>query len=211
MIFWTRAWKSGSPEGCILYYVVDGGCALELSDQTISLKKAGVCILNLREAARLDVPKGCLGVLLSMDYFAICEMYSRAQIAFTMSCSNKRYDELCSRMQLLLLAYAGGGHVNVCRELNGLYSDLEPLWMELVLETPAYHIRQRALNAEKGSVLDKWAALDCAEDLTRSDPEYLERTAVPEMLIEKAAPAGGELRLKFRMEPNEMRMIIITA
>ena len=97
------------------------------------------------------------------------------------------------------------------QELNGLYSDLEPLWMELVLEAPAYHIRQRALNAEKGSVLDKWAALDCAENLTRSDPEYLERTAVPETLIEKSAPAGGELRLKFRMEPNEIRMIIITA
>ena len=103
----TRAWKLGSPEGCILYYAVDGGCALELSGQTISLKKAGVDILNLREAARLDVPKGCLGVLLSMDYFALCEMYSRPQIAFTMSCSNKRYDELCSRMQLLPLAYAG--------------------------------------------------------------------------------------------------------
>lgn len=97
------------------------------------------------------------------------------------------------------------------QELNGLYSDLEPLWMELVLEgmeAPAYHIRQRVLNAEKGSVLDKWAALDCAENLTRSN---LERTAMPEMLMEKAAPAGGDLRLKFRMEPNEMRMIIITA
>ena len=127
MIFWTRAWKSGSPEGCILYYVVDGGCALELSDQTISLKKAGVCILNLREAARLDVPKGCLGVLLSMDYFALCEMYSHPQIAFTMSCSNKRYDELCSRMQLLLLAYAGGGPANVCRELGEFYLLLQLL------------------------------------------------------------------------------------
>ena len=97
------------------------------------------------------------------------------------------------------------------QELNGLYSDLEPLWMELVLEgmeAPAYHIRQRVLNAEKGSVLDKWAALDCAENLTRSN---LERTAMPEMLMEKAAPAGGDLRLKFRMEPNEMRAIIITA
>ncbi|MCI9545044.1 MAG: hypothetical protein HFE93_12875 [Acutalibacter muris] len=63
--------------------------------------------MEIRESARLDIPKGCLGALLSMDYFALCELYSRPQIAFTISCSNKRYDELCSLIQLLLLAYAG--------------------------------------------------------------------------------------------------------
>lgn len=100
------------------------------------------------------------------------------------------------------------------QELDGLYSDLEPLWMELVLEgmtAESCHVRQRILNPGKGSVLDKWIALDCVENLTRGDLEYLERTAVPEMVMEKIRPASGEIRLKFRMEPNEMRMIMITA
>lgn len=113
--------------GVHIIYVVDGSCALELSGQTVSLKKVDAYILNFRELARLEIPKGCLAALLSIDYFALCELYSRPQTAFTMSSSNKRYNELCSRIQLLLLAYAGGGPANVCRELGEFYLLLQLL------------------------------------------------------------------------------------
>lgn len=110
-----------------IVYAVDGSCTLLLANETVQIERAGIYLLNFREPARLEVPRGALTALLSIDYFALCGLYNRPQIRFTVSGSNQRYDELRSRIQSLLLAYAGGGPANVCRELGEFYLLLQLL------------------------------------------------------------------------------------
>lgn len=99
--------------------------------------------------------------------------------------------------------------------LNGLIVDLDPLSIELLLTgLPVEHgpflIRQRILNEKQGGPLAKWIHLGCISNLSRDDLEFLERTSVPEVSLEKREAPGGELLLQFTMEPNEIRYISIS-
>ena len=73
----------------------------------------------------------------------------------------------------------------------------------------AYRIRQRVLNTEHGSVLDKWVRLGSQKDLSRDDLEYLNQTSVPEVISEVRQAAEGVIRISVRLKANEMRMIQI--
>lgn len=99
-------------------------------------------------------------------------------------------------------------------QLDGLFVDLEPLEIELVLagfreDQGPYCIRQRILNEAQGGPLGKWVALGCSSNLSRGDMEFLERTSIPAVTLEQREAPGGQLCLRFRMEPNELRSITI--
>lgn len=99
--------------------------------------------------------------------------------------------------------------------LDSLFVDLEPLEMEIHLtnlpERPGpYYIRQRILNEKQGGALGKWVRLGCILNLSRDDLEFLERTSVPDVVLEQCEAVNQELTLRFAMEPNELRLIIIS-
>lgn len=99
-------------------------------------------------------------------------------------------------------------------EVDGLFENNDPYLMELVLTgleaEKDYRIRQRVLNRKLGSILDKWVEMGYPAALSRDDIEYLERITTPEVSVEQRKAGGGELRLALRMEPNEIRLIMIT-
>ena len=73
-----------------------------------------------------------------------------------------------------------------------------------------YRIRQRIMNEETGSVLHKWRKLGAPAILSRDDQEYLYQTCIPEVISEERTAEDGTIRITFRMEASEMRMIQIT-
>lgn len=99
-------------------------------------------------------------------------------------------------------------------ELRKLFTDLDARIMELILNVGAdespYIVRQQILNEQKGSILDKWIDFDCSPNLTRNDMEYLEKISIPEIIAETIRPLAGQLRISFKMEPNEIRLITLT-
>ena len=102
-----------------------------------------------------------------------------------------------------------------CRpeELDRLFVNMDHLNMELriLLETEGetYTVRQRILNAQKGSVLDKWIDFGCSVNLSRGDMEYLEKIAMPEIIMERKMCIDNELRINMKLEPNEIRLITV--
>lgn len=99
-------------------------------------------------------------------------------------------------------------------ELDQLFVDLDRCCMELIVRYPqdetALIVRQETLNAEKGSILDKWIRFGCSESVSRSDMEFLERTSIPEITAERVVPLDRAIQISVQMEPNEIRMITIT-
>ena len=98
-------------------------------------------------------------------------------------------------------------------QIRNLFSNTDPLSMELVLDVPGdgevYNVRQRILNERKGSVLDNWIGFGCSPNLSRSDMEYLNRVSTPGVTMERMAVVDSQIRLSFRMEANEVRLITI--
>ena len=98
-------------------------------------------------------------------------------------------------------------------QICGLFANTDPLSLELTLDVPeeggVYKVRRRILNEQKGSVLDNWIGFGCSPNLSRSDMEYLNRVSTPGITMERAAAVDARLRLSFRMEPNEIRLITI--
>ena len=72
-----------------------------------------------------------------------------------------------------------------------------------------YYVRQRILNEKQGSPLSKWISLGCVSSLSRDDMEFLERTSVPDVTLDRVPGKDGELRLRVVLEPNELRIITI--
>lgn len=98
-------------------------------------------------------------------------------------------------------------------EMGKLFVNTDPLNMEFRIRFPenraAYTIRQRILNAGKGSVLNKWIDFGCSTKLSRGDMEYLGKTSTPEIVMERKESMDNELRLTLTLEPNEIRLITI--
>ena len=99
------------------------------------------------------------------------------------------------------------------QDLGKLFVNIEPVNMEFRIRFPekreVYTIRQRILNAEKGSVLGKWIDFGCSTNLSRDDMDYLGRTSTPEIVMERKESMDFELRLTLTLEPNEIRLITI--
>ena len=95
-----------------------------------------------------------------------------------------------------------------------LFENTDPRVVELVLKDlesgKSYRIRQRILNREKGSLLQKWVDLGCSDSLSRDDLEYLDQASTPEVVADIRNAEEGVLRISFRMEANELRMIRIS-
>ena len=100
-------------------------------------------------------------------------------------------------------------------ELPGLFENLDPRRLKIQIsgleEGRKYRIRQRTLNQEHGSILDKWIKLGGNRDLSRDDQEYLSLTSVPEVTAAEMISESGMLELELVLEANELRMIQITA
>ena len=98
-------------------------------------------------------------------------------------------------------------------ELGKLFVNIDPINMEFRIRFPEnraiYTIRQRILNADKGSVLNKWIDFGCSTNLSRGDMEYLEKTSTPEIVMERKESVDSELRITLTLEPNELRLITI--
>ena len=98
--------------------------------------------------------------------------------------------------------------------LDSLLENNNPQLMELILTDMEaghiYRVRQRILNSQKGSVLQKWVNMGCPDSLSRDDLEYLEHVSIPEVISEYQSAAAGEIRISFQLEPNEVRMITVT-
>lgn len=98
-------------------------------------------------------------------------------------------------------------------DLGKLFVNTDPLNMEFRIRFPedraAYTIRQRILNAGKGSVLNKWIDFGCSTNLSRGDMDYLQKTSTPEIVMERKESVDKELRITLTLEPNEIRLITI--
>ena len=97
-------------------------------------------------------------------------------------------------------------------EVMDFLEDTESLPMQLQitgLEQTPYRIRQRILNMERGSVVKKWRELGSLDNLSRDDLEYLSQTSVAEVLSEIRTPVEGSMLLSFRLEADELRMIML--
>ncbi|MBR0086553.1 MAG: helix-turn-helix domain-containing protein [Lachnospiraceae bacterium] len=99
-------------------------------------------------------------------------------------------------------------------EIYGLFENLDPRKLEITVsgltEGASFRIRQRFLNREHGSILEKWLRLGGSRQISRDDIEYLSQTSAPEVTIEERTAENGELKLNMELGPNEMRMIQIT-
>lgn len=97
-------------------------------------------------------------------------------------------------------------------ELERLFVNRDAQTMEINVlfpENDRFTVRQNILNEKKGSILNKWLAFNCAEELTRADIDYLRQTSVPEMTSEQVETTDKAIRLCFQLEPNEIRLITI--
>ena len=71
-------------------------------------------------------------------------------------------------------------------------------------------MRHTILNEENGSILNRWIALQCEEELTRDDMEYLSRTTAPLVTSSREELIEGVLRFSFVMKPHELRLITVS-
>lgn len=122
---------------------------------------------------------------------------------------------LCYNSKVLgLKYYLAEENTHRPAELEGLFANMDPLYLELIVRLPSqesvYVIRQESLNTEKGSILGKWIKFGCSNRLSRRDLEYLERSSIPEITAERITPIDGTLNLSLKLAPNEIRMITIT-
>ena len=99
------------------------------------------------------------------------------------------------------------------QELEGLFRKADSQSAEFALELPrdsgTWRVRHTILNEENGSILNRWIALQCEEELTRDDMEYLSRTTSPLVTSSREELIEGVLRFSFVMKPHELRLITV--
>ena len=100
------------------------------------------------------------------------------------------------------------------QELEGLFRKADSQSAEFALELPrdsgTWRVRHTILNEENGSILNRWIALQCEEELTRDDMEYLSRTTSPLVTSSREELIEGVLRFSFVMKPHELRLITVS-
>ena len=100
------------------------------------------------------------------------------------------------------------------QELEGLFRKADSQSAEFALElsrdSGTWRVRHTILNEENGSILNRWIALQCEEELTRDDMEYLSRTTAPLVTSSREELIEGVLRFSFVMKPHELRLITVS-
>ncbi len=98
-------------------------------------------------------------------------------------------------------------------DLRKLFQNRDMLYLEIQLEhlewDAEYSVRQKVINEERGSVLNKWMALGCEKDMLPEDIQYLRQTCIPEVEITRRCTDRGRLLLDVSLAPHEMRWISI--
>lgn len=96
-------------------------------------------------------------------------------------------------------------------KLKDVFQNCKRISLEIVLknldDNGQYIIKQKVVNEEKGSVLDKWIELGCETELLPEDIRYLQHTSVPAVGISRKQSKDGMMRLKLQLNPHEMRWI----
>lgn len=98
-------------------------------------------------------------------------------------------------------------------EIEQLFMDHDSMTIELYIEhfeeDFQYIIRQKIVNPDSGSVLDKWVGMECLKDLTVEDVTYLDNVSVPEVSLRCVQSKKGKIHLNIQMKPHEIRWISI--
>lgn len=98
-------------------------------------------------------------------------------------------------------------------KLESLFQNSDHLKLEISLEhmekNECYTIRQRFLNTEFGSVLDKWVSMECTNDMSPEDVQYLKNVSVPEVSVKTEKNSMGTILLKLDLKPHEIRWISV--
>lgn len=92
------------------------------------------------------------------------------------------------------------------------FEDRAVLEQEILLtnvEPGVYQMKTYRINEKNGSVLELWADMDFEKEITRNDIRYFRKICEPKLTIHKQEAQNGALKIKIRMEPNEIAFIRI--
>ena len=92
------------------------------------------------------------------------------------------------------------------------FEDRTVLEQEILLtnvEPGVYEMKTYRINEKNGSVLELWADMDFEKEITRNDIRYFRKICEPKLTIHKQEAQNGALKIKIRMEPNEIAFIRI--
>ena len=92
------------------------------------------------------------------------------------------------------------------------FEDRTVLEQEILLtnvEPGVYQMKTYRINEKNGSVLELWADMDFEKEITRNDIRYFRKICEPKLTIHKQEAQNGALKIKIRMEPNEIAFIRI--
>lgn len=98
-------------------------------------------------------------------------------------------------------------------EVEELFTNHDCLRVDIILdhleEDSLYQIRQKIVNPETGSVLEKWIELGCEENLLGEDITYLKQICTPKVSINLERTKHEKLHLNLQLMPHEFRWISI--
>ncbi|MDO4621490.1 MAG: helix-turn-helix domain-containing protein [Eubacteriales bacterium] len=141
-------------------------------------------------------------------------LLKRDNILVTADSRNEYYILLWNNKRLSARYYITEGENYGPKDLDSLFSDEEPFEAEILInglkDNDRFKIKNQILNKEKGNVLKYWNAMDCYNELSFEEIEYLKQISVPEITLEEQIIHRGCLRLSLELQPNEVRLVTIS-
>lgn len=99
------------------------------------------------------------------------------------------------------------------QELHKLFQNHDTLHLSLTLshlsKNSTYVVREKIINQQNGSLLDKWLEMGGEKALFAEDIEYLKNMAIPAIKVWKVPVVDGKITLDILLMPHEMRWISI--
>jgi beta-xylosidase/AraC-like DNA-binding protein len=77
------------------------------------------------------------------------------------------------------------------------------------VEPGTYQMKTYRINEKNGSVLELWSDMNFEKEITRNDIRYFRKICEPKLSIQKLEAQNQNLKIKIRMEPNEIAFIRI--
>ena len=77
------------------------------------------------------------------------------------------------------------------------------------VEPGMYQMKTYRINEKCGSVLELWADMNFEREITRNDIWYFRKICEPKLTIQMLEARNQNLKIKIRMEPNEIAFIRI--
>lgn len=97
--------------------------------------------------------------------------------------------------------------------ISQLFLNKDSLNLKIRLKKLPYNdtfvVRQKIVNENNGSILNQWIEMGCEKELLPEDIQYLRRTSVPAVKIQRIHMEDQHLELNIEMAPHEMRWISI--